>query len=51
VAPLSEFVYQGRDVLIGINRSNPRVLGDYGYTVNDSPVPKKNGNGNGGTPS
>lgn len=42
---VGEFVRQCRDVLLGLYRSNPRVLGDYGFTVNDTPAPKKNGNG------
>ena len=41
IPALSEFVRGSRDVLLGLNRSNPRVLSDYGFVVNDSvPAPK-----------
>ncbi len=28
-----------RDVLLGLNRANPKKLGDFGYEVADSPAP------------
>jgi hypothetical protein len=45
IGDVGEFVRQCRDVLRGVHRSNPRTLGDYGFEVNDTPTPKKNGNG------
>jgi hypothetical protein len=47
IGDVGEFVRQCRDVLLGVHRSNPRTLGDYGFEVNDTPPSKKNGNGNG----
>jgi hypothetical protein len=34
---VTEALRSARDVLLGLNRDNPRVLGDYGFTVDDSP--------------
>ena len=34
---VTEALRSACDVLAGLNRDNPRVLGDYGFTVNDSP--------------
>ena len=34
---VTETLRSARDVLLGLNRDNPRVLGDYGFTVDDSP--------------
>jgi hypothetical protein len=36
---VTEALRAARDVLSGLNRANPRVLGDYGFTVDDSPRP------------
>ncbi len=36
---VTEALRSARDVLFGLNRDNPRVLGDYGFTVDDSPRP------------
>src|SRR5437867_13172155 len=33
---VTEFVRGCRDILQGLNRSNPRVLGSWGFEVNDS---------------
>lgn len=32
-----------RDRLLADNKTNPKVLGEWGFTVNDSPAPKKKG--------
>jgi hypothetical protein len=47
IPSVTEFVRSSRDVLLGLNRSNPRALGDFGFGVNDSTASpaKKNGNG------
>jgi hypothetical protein len=34
---VTDALRSARDVLLGLNRDNPRVLGDYGFTVDDSP--------------
>ncbi|HNW52168.1 MAG TPA: hypothetical protein PKH79_13875 [Prolixibacteraceae bacterium] len=34
LAPIKESVRASRDLLLGIYRDNPRVLGDWGYEVN-----------------
>ncbi len=34
---VTEALRSARDVLIGLNRDDPRVLGDYGFSVDDSP--------------
>ena len=36
---VTDALRSARDVLLGLNRDNPRVLGDYGFTVDDSPRP------------
>ncbi len=40
---LTEFVRASRDVLVGLNHSNPRALSDFGFVVNDAVPAKKNG--------
>jgi len=40
-----EFERSCRDVLLGLNRSNPRALADFSFVVNDAVPAKKNGNG------
>jgi hypothetical protein len=36
-----ESVKSSRDVLVGINKKNPKVLGQWGFVVNDTPLPSK----------
>lgn len=36
-------VKASRDLLIGVYKSNPRKLGDWGYVVNDTPQKRKEG--------
>jgi hypothetical protein len=43
--PIKESVRASRDVLLGIYRDNPRVLGDWGYEVNSSTSGPKNTGG------
>ncbi len=37
VENVNELVRQCRDILLGIYRSNPRTLGDFGFDVTDTP--------------
>ena len=41
LAPAMQSVKASRDTLVGIHRSNPKKLGDWGYVVNDTPQRKK----------
>lgn len=41
LAPVTESLKGSRDALVGIYRSNPKKLGDWGFVVNDTPAPKK----------
>jgi hypothetical protein len=41
LAPVTESLKGSRDALVGIHRSNPKKLGDWGFVVNDSPKAKK----------
>lgn len=41
MAPIKDTLLSSRDVLTGIMRSNMKRLGDWGFTVNDTPKPKK----------
>lgn len=38
---IEESVKASRDVLMGINKKNAKVLGQWGFTVNDTPVVSK----------
>ena len=40
---LGEFVHQSRDILSGLYRAEMRTLTDFGFEVDDTPKPKKNG--------
>lgn len=42
MAPVKDTLLSSRDLLTGVMRSNMKRLGDWGFTVNDSPKPKKN---------
>lgn len=35
---VTQALRSARDVLLGLNSDNPRVLGDYGYAVDDTPA-------------
>ena len=49
---VADCVRSCRDVLLGLNRRNPRALADFEFVVNETVVTrKKNGNGNGETHS
>jgi len=37
LAPIDDLVKQSRDTLKGVYRKEPRKLGDFGFTVNDTP--------------
>jgi hypothetical protein len=39
--PVKGTLLSSRDLLTGIMRSNMKRLGDWGFTVNDTPKPKK----------
>ena len=41
LAPVMDSVKASRDLLIGVYKSNPKKLGDWGYVVNDTPQKKK----------
>jgi hypothetical protein len=47
---ITEFVRSTRDVLLGLNRSNPRALSEFGFEVSDAVHAKKTANGDGKTP-
>ncbi len=38
-------IARSRDLLLALYRDNPRKLGDFGFVVNDSPVPAKQAKG------
>ena len=37
LAPIDDLVKQSRDTLKGVYRKEPRKLGEFGFTVNDTP--------------
>lgn len=45
--PITEAVKSSRDLLLGIHRTNPKRLGDWGFEVAD-PAPRRPRNGGGG---
>lgn len=47
VPGIAEFVRSCRDVLLGLNRSNPRALADFNFVVNNAVTKKKSTGGNG----
>jgi hypothetical protein len=52
MSDVADCVRSCRDVLLGLNRRNPRALADFEFVVNETVVTKKkNGNGNGSSQS
>lgn len=41
MAPIMEIVRASKNILKGKFTKNPKALGDWGYTVDDTPKPKK----------
>ena len=41
LAPVKDAVIASRDLLTGVMRSNMKRMGDWGFTVNDTPTAKK----------